>query len=498
MTARNEGVRLDPRPQAALCGSQESLDASALAARVERLAEALGSARPRPRVLGLIADNGPDWVVVDLACERIGLPLVPLPAFFTPAQMRNAVDATAMDALLCAAPQLPAALGFEPAVQLAGVRLPWYRRQVEPIALPAGTSKITFTSGTTGASKGVCLSAAQQRGVARALVEATRAVGIERHLALLPLPVLLENIAGVYAPLLAGATCCVPPLADVGVAGAASFDPFACLAAMDRWQAQSVILLPQMLVALTIALEAGARLPSHLRFAAVGGARVAASLIQRARAAGLPAYEGYGLSECASVVAMNVPGADRIGSVGRPLQHIGVGIDAGGEIVIEHAGFLGYLGPAADGRGPLRTGDLGHLDRDGYLHIDGRRKHQLITSFGRNVAPEWPEAELTDSALIAQAAVFGEARPALAAVLVPRTATTTDREIAAAVDAANRRLPDYAQVRLWIRADAPFGVADDTATSNGRVRHDAIWQRYGARLDALYESTTGVATDALL
>ncbi|MGZ8254072.1 MAG: AMP-binding protein [Burkholderiaceae bacterium] len=498
MSARNDDILHDAHPTPVLCGPLDSLSASELAARVDQLAEALVGTQPRPRMLGLIADNGPDWVVVDLACERIGLPLVPLPAFFTPAQLRNTIDATAMDALLCAAPALAGTLGFTPGGSLPGVRLPWFRRAVEPVVLPAGTSKITFTSGTTGASKGVCLSTAQQRAAARALVDATRGLGIERHLSLLPLPVLLENIAGVYAPLLAGATCCLPPLADVGLNGSTSFDPLACLDAMERWQAASVILLPQMLVALTMALEAGAPRPSHLRFAAVGGARVAATLIQRARAVGLPAYEGYGLSENASVVAMNVPGTDRIGSVGRPLAHIGVGIEPGGEIVVERAGFLGYLGVPAAPDTPLRTGDLGHFDDDGFLHLDGRCKHQLITSFGRNVAPEWPEAELAAGAPIAQAAVFGEARPALCAVLVPRSDLTTDRDLAAAVDAANRRLPDYARVAFWIRADAPFRAADGTATPNGRVRHDAIWQRHGARLEALYEATSGVATDALL
>lgn len=481
----------------ALRGTGSSLSANALALRVLQLASALDAAHPRPRLLGLIADNGPDWVMADLAAEHLQLPLVPLPAFFTLAQLQHAVDTTGMDALLCDAPGLAHALGFAAAGSLSGTTLPWYRREVAPVALPAWTAKITFTSGTTGTPKGVCLSRAQQRKVADALVAATGNLGIERHLALLPLAVLLENIAGVYAPLTAGATCCVPGLNAVGVGGATGFDPRTALAAIERFQAHSVILLPQMLASMTATIEGGAPAPSQLRFAAVGGARVAPALIERARVAGIPAYEGYGLSECASVVALNVPGADRPGSAGRPLAHVGVRIDEG-EIVVDGAGFLGYLVAGAPRHDEVRTGDLGRLDADGYLHIDGRRKHQLITSFGRNVAPEWPEAELTATAVIAQAAVFGEARPRLCAVLVARSAAVPDSALYAAVRAANERLPDYARIAVWIRADAPFGVANGLATASGRVRRDAVRQRYGARLDSLYAESEGVSDHALL
>jgi long-chain acyl-CoA synthetase len=501
MSGRQSSGREPSEPRRpALQGAHEALSAAAFAERVERLAVALRRALPRPRMLGVLADNGPDWLVVDRAAERIGLPLVPLPAFFTAAQLGHAVEASGMDALFCETADAARALGFRPAGSLDGVSVPWFRRTGEPVALPAGTSKITFTSGTTGTPKGVCLSAAQQRSVADALVAATRGLGIERHLSLLPLPVLLENVAGAHAPMLAGATCCVPPLAEVGLRGATAFDPRACVAAIERWQAHSVILLPQMLLALTAAVEAGARPPSQLRFAAVGGAKVAASLVARARSAGLPAYAGYGLSECASVVALNVPGADRPGSVGRALSHVDVRIGDDGEILVARAGFLGYVGAEKKARGSawLRTGDLGRLDGAGFLHVDGRRKHLLITSFGRNVAPEWPEAELVAGTAIGQAAVFGDARPRLCAVIVPRTPTMPDAAIEAEVRAANRRLPDYAQVAFWIRADASFSAEAGLATANGRIRRDAVWSRYGARLDARYEIQPGVGIDVVL
>jgi long-subunit acyl-CoA synthetase (AMP-forming) len=441
-----------------------------LAQRAARVAAALQAMRPRVQVLGVLADNGADWVAVDRAAQRSGITLVPLPAFFTAAQLAHAVQVSRMDTLFCQEASAAQVLGFTPAGIPDG--MPWHRRSVEPRDDAPRSSKITFTSGTTGAPKPVHLSAREQWRVARSLRDALVPLGLRRHLCLLPLAVLLENVAGVYAAEIAGAQCCVPPLAEVGMQGAASFDAAACLAAIERWEAESVILLPQMLAALTSALEAGAPIPRRLRFAAVGGARTAPAMLERARRAGLPAYEGYGLSECASVVTLNHPGADRPGSVGRPLAHALVRVEHG-EIQVKRRGRW------------FSTGDLGRLDAEGFLYVEGRRKNVLITSFGRNVSPEWPEAELISGPAIAQAAVFGESRAHLCAVLVAASAALPDATLERQVDAANARLPDYAQVRRWVRAQASFTSQNGLATANGRPRREAIWRTYGGRLDAL-------------
>ena len=347
----------------ALVDNASTLTAGELSTRVTRVASSLADLSSRVHVLGVQADNGFDWIVIDLAAQAASITLVPLPAFFTPAQCEHAVAASGMDAIFTMAASQAQALGFGDATTVQGIDMPLLRRNGQGGAgFPPGTAKITFTSGTTGDPKGICLDARSQWEVAQALVEALSGVEIERHLCLLPLPVLLENIAGVYAPLLRGAACCVPSLREVGMTGASAFDAMACLAAIERYDAHSVILLPQTLAALTGALEAGAKRPSCLRFAAVGGAKVSPASIDRARALGLPVFEGYGLSECASVVALNVPGNDRPGSVGRPLARTDVKI-ADGEIIVRGHAMLGRTGDRRrrDDTSPIHTGDLGRI-----------------------------------------------------------------------------------------------------------------------------------------
>jgi long-subunit acyl-CoA synthetase (AMP-forming) len=478
------------RPHAvALQDEHQSLGYEGLARAVERLASVL--VRERIAVLGLLLDNGPSWVVADLAASAAGITLVPLPGFFSDAQLRHALTNAGVDVILTDQPLRISALGGigpeSTRLDVAGTALPVLRTQAAPRRLPADVAKITYTSGTTGTPKGVCLSTAAMEAVAASLLEIVGAEAPHHHLSLLPLPTLLENIGGIYLPLLAGTTCIVPALEHVGLRGAAGLDTVRMVEALRRYQATSAIFIPQMLQALVSALEQGAEPLKHLRFLAVGGAPVSPRLLARARTLGLPVYEGYGLSECASVVALNVPGRDRPGSVGRLLPHVRLRFAADGEIEVAGSQFRGYLGmPDASPDAFWPTGDIGHLDENGFLHLTGRKKNMFITSFGRNVAPEWIERELTLSPAIAQAAVFGEARPWNVAVILPR-AGATRAEVEAGMRSANRELPDYARVSAWIAADEAFAVINGQFTATGRPRRAEILKVYGARIDALYE-----------
>src|SRR5690606_20978777 len=107
----------------------------------------------------------------------------------------------------------------------------------------------------------------------------------------------------------------------IGLRGSSGLDPDRLLRTLHEVRPHSLILVPQLLFALVSAGERGLLPPISLRFVAVGGAHVAPQLLRRAEALGIPVYEGYGLSECASVVCLNTPGGRRVGSVGRPLGH---------------------------------------------------------------------------------------------------------------------------------------------------------------------------------
>ena len=436
------------------------------------------------KTLASLLDNSVAWVVADRAAERAGVVHVPLPVFFSRDQITHALQATGADAILLPA-AAPWPLGSPSPCEVAGEALALWRLPGRPVPMPDGTAKITFTSGTTGLPKGVCLRASAIDEVSRGVVQALAPLRIRRHLCVLPFAVLLENIAGLSAALRNGSTCIVVPLSQVGLSGSSSFDAARFHAAVLRLRPDSLMLLPQMLRLWVGYLAATRqRAPDGLRFVAVGGARVGAGLVAASRALGIPAHEGYGLSEGASVQTLNLPGADLPGSAGRALPHARLRISAEGEVEVAGSLFAGYLGDPRPVPEWWPTGDLGSIDAQGFLQVQGRRKNVLITSFGRNVSPEWVEGALQEAG-IGVAVVFGDDQPTLSAVLWPVNAQQSDAALQAAVDSANASLPDYARVHRWVRAARAFDAASGMATANGRPLRAAIFE---AHADALADA----------
>ncbi|MGM0569441.1 AMP-binding protein [Marinobacter sp.] len=420
--------------------------------------------------IGLCGDNAPAWVVADLACLLAGVVCVPVPVFFSEAQTEHLVTTAGLQALLWS----DEAPGREPLGQ--GV---WINRLPDdPVRapLPPDTAKITFTSGSTGTPRGVCLSQAQLLATVDALRERLTPVGPAQHLCILPLATLLENIAGVYLPLLMGATVRVEPLVTVGLTGSCGVDPRGLIGALNRWQPESLILVPELARLLVQAADAGLLKTEHYRFLAVGGGKVAPDLLSRGRALGLPLYEGYGLSECGSVVALNTPGDDRIGSGGRPLDHVKVRVDERRHILVRGNTHLGYLGDTGSGEAPdewLDTGDLGQLTSDGFLQVDGRSKNLLITSFGRNISPEWLEAGLVQALGARQAVVFGDGEPRLSA-LVHLPPGQPAGKLEPVLHQLNQSLPDYARLGVVYCLEHPLSIAAGYLTANGRPVRNRI------------------------
>jgi len=487
LAALDRQVRLDPEATA-LIEADARMSYGTLLERAIAGANALRTYDVR--TLALLADNSLDWILADLAAQLAGTVLVPIPAFFSPQQRQHALRDCGADAILTDQP-LPVDATHRAAVRLGRFtrRSTLYRlaSAANAVKLPPATAKISYTSGTTAAPKGACLPQAALDNVAESLCAVTAELGLIRHLCALPLALLLENTAGVYGPLRRGMAICVPSLAELGWAGAAGFDAHTLLRAIDRYCPDSLILVPQMLSDIVHALEHGAALPRGLKFVAVGGGHVAPAMLDRASALGLPVYQGYGLTESASVVALTSPFQRRRGSVGRPLAHTRVRISPSNEIMVAGASFLGYVGQPDTGTAEIATGDLGHIDDDGYLYVSGRKKNVFITSFGRNVSPEWIEAELVDEPEIAQAAVFGDARPWSVAVVVATPGMSHDA-VDAAIARVNARLPDYARIGDWIAATGAFLLSNGLATSNGRNRRREIWNHYAGAVNAQYDA----------
>jgi len=476
----------------ALDSGTEQLTYKQLLAAVTTLSESLQQSGTH--ALALAADNSPLWAVADLACIMAGIPLIPVPHFFTPAQLGHLLTHAGVDAVITDRPDsismLLAGLSIaQQPTEKQSVALDLIAIQTPAAALPDGCAKITFTSGSTGEPKGVCLSQSAMEIVALSLADSTGACRDDRHLSLLPYATLLENIGGLYVPLIVGATIVMPGMAGVGMSGASGLDIGQFVSALHRSAATTCIMIPQMLHALIAALEQGGERPVDLRYIAVGGASVSPVLLERAAALGLPVYEGYGLSEAASVVAVNSEGDCKPGSVGRPLPHVELKFAKDGEILVRGALLTAYLGDATHGEGDYwPTGDIGYLDEDGFLYLSGRKKHIFITAFGRNVSPEWVERELSVEPAIGQCCVFGEARPFNVAVIVMHEAASFEMA-QQAVDTANARLPDYARISQWVMADEVFSVSNGLWTGTGRPRREHIFNAYAEQINRLYKES---------
>ncbi|WP_462159601.1 AMP-binding protein [Pseudoalteromonas sp. GB56] len=428
-------------------------------------------------------DNGLAWLVVDFALMQAGIVSLPLPHFFSASQREYALHKAQPQLLIRAAgPDLKEPQSWSVGEQHITLE-PLVHQSVTSVEFPQGTQKITFTSGSTGQPKGVCLSAQQLLQVGASLVSRC-GVSKPTHLCLLPLAVLLENVAGVYAPMLAGGSIHVPALASLGFDGTALREPQKLLAIISQVQPNTLILVPELLKGLVLACEMGWNAPQSLVFIAVGGAKVAPALIERARQLGLPVYQGYGLSEAGSVVSL----ASRIdvdsASVGQPLDHVEYNI-VDGELILQKPVFLGYLGEPPQQKVGYATGDLVALE-GGEIHILGRKKNQIILSNGRNVSPEWPESLLLSNSAISQVVVVGEGEACLCALIYcdPRV---DNMQLSALVDSANEQLPNYANINNFLRLSTPLSIEDGYLSANQRPKREAINRGFATQISQLFQ-----------
>jgi long-chain acyl-CoA synthetase len=265
-----------------------------------------------------------------------------------------------------------------------------------------------------------------------------------------------------------------------------------------------------------------AQFGGRVRYAVSGGAQLAPEVAEFVDSLGITLYEGYGLTECSPVVSANWPGARKLGSVGKPLPRVKVTIDRSvgpntrdGEIVVYGPSVMrGYHGAPEDTQraimpdGGLRTGDLGYMDRDGFLFVTGRIKEQYKLENGRYVVPTPLESELRSSRFVRNVMVLGDGRPHNVALIVPefdlvrewaseqsirasRLRELLDHpEVRAAIGREIERCSEgfrqFEKVRAFALLDRDFTIEDGTLTHTLKIRRREIAERYADLIDQLY------------
>jgi long-chain acyl-CoA synthetase len=416
---------------------------------------------------------------------------------------------------------------------------------------PSDLATLVYTSGTTGPPKGAMITHANVMATMRSLTSLVEIRPDDRFLSFLPLSHITERSISHFGQIVSGAEtwfarsfatvaedlqACRPTLlfavprlwekfqdgileqvaAQHGPAGRLAQRYLAvATGAGDRSivQAAEFELLDRM-VGRTIRRRLGL---DHARILACGAAPVHPDLLHWFHGIGLPIAEGYGQTEVSLCTSTNLPGATRIGTVGRPIPGVTVKISDDGEILVQGDNVCaGYWRDEAstrelvDGDGWMHSGDLGRLDPDGYLHVTGRKKDLIITAYGKNIAPGEIETSLRLAPLIGQAVVVGDGRPYLTALLtldaeaaaewaarrgrsLDLEALTEDpdlhAELGTVIDAVNATRSHAEGIRRWRVLPHDLTLARDELTPTLKVKRNVVIERWSGLVEEMYAAT---------
>jgi long-chain acyl-CoA synthetase len=242
------------------------------------------------------------------------------------------------------------------------------------------------------------------------------------------------------------------------------------------------------------------RLGGRLRLGVSGGAPLAKEIGELFHALDILIIEGWGLTECTTAASVNQPNRFRFGTVGPALPGFEVRTDEDGELLIRsQTVFGGYYKDEAATRevlgedGWLRSGDLGHIDADGFITITDRKKDILVTAGGKNVAPQNLENALKTAPLVSQALVVGDKRPYVAALVTldPAVADGLSPEqarerVQAAVDEVNTDLSRFEQIKRFAILPREFSAEDDEVTPTLKLKRRVCAEHFAAEIESLY------------
>ena len=408
---------------------------------------------------------------------------------------------------------------------------------------PHAPAMIVYTSGTTGQPKGAMLSSKNVLEVSAAF---NKQIGFDEDdtiLSYLPLCHVAEKILSLFLPLTTGATVHFGEAMETVQLDLREVSPTIFLGVPRIWEKMNASVavkmqdsswlkrklygyftgrnaptsgplraLGNLLVYKPLQERLGLR---KVRWAITGAAPISADLIHWYHRIGVPILEGYGQTECGGVSHANMPGKNRVGTVGTSVPGVEAKIADDGEILVRGPNvFCGYLNkPEAtadtvDKDGWLHTGDIGVIDTDGYLTITGRKKDIIITAGGKNLSPEKIENALKTSPYIKEAVSIGDRRKFVSALVqieydnVGNWATrrglpyTSYQDLAAKpevidlvekeIDRANELLAPVEQVKAFRIIPKELNQDDGELTATQKVRRREVTNLFAPLIESMY------------
>ncbi|PIS29138.1 MAG: long-chain fatty acid--CoA ligase [Candidatus Marinimicrobia bacterium CG08_land_8_20_14_0_20_45_22] len=434
-----------------------------------------------------------------------------------------------------------------------------FKEDVQAIG-PDDLLALIYTSGTTGEPKGVMLThgnlASNVEGALRVLCADKEDV----FLSFLPLSHILERMAGHFLATWVGAKICYAESIEKVAENMSEVHPTLMIAVPRFYEKVYTKVIDNISVASSIkrnlfwsSIKAGKKVVDlrknngkvgallgmrlkvaeqlvfsklkekvggKLRFFVSGGAPLAKDIAEFFNSAGIFILEGYGLSETSPVISINPLEKNKIGTVGVILPNVEVKIASDGEILTRGPHVMrGYFKDEAatkevmDDDGWFHTGDIGNLDSDGYLSITDRKKNILVTSGGKNVAPQPMENVLATSKWIEQIVVIGDKRKFVSAMIVPafsnleawakeknlqyrdRTELTRLPEVKELFDRViSESMEGFAQfekVRKYVILPDEFTIESGELTPSLKVKRNVVEKRYAELIDHLYQESEG-------
>lgn len=452
--------------------------------------------------VAIIARTRPEWTVVDLASALLGSAVVPIYPTASNAQIGDILRRTTPTVLVADPDRDLPPISPEITVlrfgELAGDPGDLAFPEISAGDGPTGDAtevagsdlySIVFSSGSTGAPKGCPLTHDNYVSVLR--------MAAEVELDDAPAPAHRER-AFVFLPL-AHVSARLQQLTTFTLGGELIYGEGGTAEILEQIREVEPTYVPGMPRLFESANLRAGRDPERLRemfgpslhYALTGGAPIDPDMLRTYAAAGIPLVEGYGLTETSAALTLCAPHCNRSGSVGRALPGVELRIAADGEMIARGPNiFAGYLDAPELTRdafidGWFRTGDLGAIDDDGFVYITGRKKNLIVTSTGKNVAPEPMENQLRAAFGIPDVVVVGDRRPYLIALVFCGDAVH-EGELVGHVRRANADLAPPERVRKLVIVPRALRLGEGELTASGKIVRSAAISLNSLVVDGAY------------